>query len=118
MKSEYKNEYVLNHEQKHFDTAKIYKRKLQQRIKKEIKGKKDLDRKFNQLYHEVYTEYYDFQKKYDSETLHGTIVEKQQEFDVLIADMLVQQGQKKQNSPFRDYKSYRIILIHLQSFGK
>ena len=94
MKNEYKNEYVLNHEQKHFDIAEIYKRKLQQRIKKEIKGKKDFERKFDQLYHQVYTEYCDFQKKYDSETLHGTIVEKQKEFDVLITDMLSQQSQK------------------------
>lgn len=88
VKKEFLSDYLLNHEQKHFDIAEAFKLKLQKIVDKEIKGTKDYNNKFQKIYEDIYSQYYEFQNKYDIETNHGKNIEKQKEYDILITKML------------------------------
>ncbi len=79
---------LLNHEQKHFDIAQAFAYKLQNLINKEIKNSKDFTSKFSDLSTLIGDECLSFQEKYDAETDHGTIPEKQKEYDKIIEQML------------------------------
>ncbi|WP_292010095.1 DUF922 domain-containing protein [Chryseobacterium sp.] len=78
------NDYVLNHEQKHFDIAEIYARKLRKEVSEKIKTSGDFKRSFQALYNRVSNEYRDFQILYDKDTQHGINEEKQAEYNVVI----------------------------------
>ncbi|TXF79649.1 DUF922 domain-containing protein [Chryseobacterium sp.] len=79
------NEEVLNHEQKHFDIAELFARKLRKEIAEKIKTSRDFDRYFKPLYNRYFADYQKFQDRYDGETRHGTNKEKQLEFNTYIA---------------------------------
>ena len=79
---------LLNHEQKHFDIAKIYACKLQEEINSEIKNSKDFNNKIDELSKKIGEECIAFQNKYDLETDHGTILEIQNKYDNLIKEMV------------------------------
>lgn len=82
------NEYILNHEQKHFDIAEIYARKIRKKVAEKIKNAADYHKHFKVLYAQISKDYKDFQRKYDLETKHGMNEEKQQEFNLKIAQEL------------------------------
>lgn len=79
---------LLNHEQKHFDIAQIFAYKLQHLINKEIKNSKDFNVKFEMINKLIGDECISFQKKYDAETDHGTIVDVQKKYDNDIKQLL------------------------------
>jgi len=89
------NDYVLLHEQKHFDAAEVYARKLRKEISEKIITSSDFDRYFKSLYNRILTEYKDFQKTYDGETKNGMLEDKQAEYNRIIAEEL------------EKYKSYK-----------
>lgn len=89
------NDYILNHEQKHFDIAEIYARKIRKAVAEKIKNSADYNKYFKTFYAQLTREYKDFQKKYDSETEHGINTKKQEEFNLLI---------EKELSQLKEYK--------------
>ncbi|MBW7674390.1 DUF922 domain-containing protein [Chryseobacterium chendengshani] len=84
------NDYVLNHEQKHFDIAEIYARKIRKEIIEKIKTTSDYDKFFQTLYNRIVKDYKNFQALYDGVTEHGMNKEKQAEYDILISSELEQ----------------------------
>jgi predicted secreted Zn-dependent protease len=89
------NDYVLLHEQKHFDAAEVYARKLRKEIAEKIKTSSDFDKYFKAIYNRNLKEYQDFQRTYDRETKNGMLEEKQSEYNRIIAEEL------------ENYKSYK-----------
>ena len=81
-------DYVLLHEQKHFDIAELFGRKLRKKIAESIKNSLDYQTKFPALYKQNLAEYKSFQKKYDEETQHGIDKEKQAFYNNLISEEL------------------------------
>jgi predicted secreted Zn-dependent protease len=84
------NDYVLNHEQKHFDIAEIFARKIRKEIAEKIKTTSDYDKYFQTLYNRIVKDYKNFQALYDGVTEHGMNKEKQAEYDTLISNELEQ----------------------------
>ena len=87
MKDICKNDYSLNHEQKHFDIGYYFAMKFQKMAMQKRFSYKESD-KLRKLYEEIYDEYYNFQEKYDQITDHGTKVNEQEKYDKMISDML------------------------------
>ncbi|MGJ8661818.1 MAG: DUF922 domain-containing protein [Bacteroidota bacterium] len=78
-------ENLLTHEQRHFDISELSCRKLRQKIsnyKVSNLNKANLD--LNDSFNEMMTECDQLNKKYDLETQHGTIFEKQKEWNAKI----------------------------------
>lgn len=82
------NDYVLLHEQKHFDAAEVYARKLRKEVAEKIKTSSDFDKYFKAIYNRNLKEYQDFQKTYDAETKNGMLEDKQSEYNRIIAEEL------------------------------
>lgn len=89
------NNYVLLHEQKHFDVAEVFSRKLRKEVAEKIKTGNDFDKYFQTIYNRILKEYQDFQKAYDGDTQNGIVEEKQSEYNRIIAEEL------------ENYKSYK-----------
>lgn len=83
-------DYVLNHEQKHFDIAEIYARKIRKEIISKIKTSGDYDRYFQTIYNRILKDYRNFQALYDGVTEHGMNKEKQSEYNAIISNELEQ----------------------------
>jgi hypothetical protein len=83
------NDNLLIHEQCHFDVYEIFARKLIKRLEetKSLSGK-DLSDNINRLFKETFNDLNKFQDKYDVETNHSRIAEKQKEWTKKIKDML------------------------------
>ncbi|WP_298537193.1 hypothetical protein [uncultured Algibacter sp.] len=70
-----KDDYLLKHEQLHFDIAGLYARKMMIEFDKLKKNKiADFD-SYMSVYKSIWTECRNIQKKYDKETNHGLLVE-------------------------------------------
>ncbi|GAA4156148.1 hypothetical protein GCM10022217_14890 [Chryseobacterium ginsenosidimutans] len=82
------NDYVLLHEQKHFDVAEVFSRKLRKEVAEKVKTGMDFDKYFKEIYNRILKEYQDFQRAYDGETKNGIIEEKQSEYNRIIAEEL------------------------------
>ncbi|MBB4805319.1 hypothetical protein HNP38_000591 [Chryseobacterium defluvii] len=82
------SDYVLNHEQKHFDIAEIYARKLRKEVGEKIRTSGDFNKKFQGIYNRILSDYKSFQSTYDKETQHGMDPEKQTEYNRIIAEEL------------------------------
>ncbi|WPO81232.1 DUF922 domain-containing protein [Chryseobacterium sp. JJR-5R] len=82
------NNYVLLHEQKHFDAAEVFARKLRKEIAEKIRTSSDFDKYFKSTYNRILKEYQAFQKTYDAETKNGMLEEKQSEYNRIIAEEL------------------------------
>ena len=63
-----KNDYVLSHEQGHFDISEIYARKLNAALKKYSPDPASLRSDVNKIYQDMMKQYYDRQDQYDRET--------------------------------------------------
>lgn len=82
------NDYVLLHEQKHFDIAEIFARKLRKEVQEKIKTSSDWDKYFKGIYSTISNDYKNFQITYDKVTEHGINKEKQAEYNELISSEL------------------------------
>jgi len=67
-----RTDYTLNHEQRHFDLAKIAAEHFKQRIKAEKLPVGNYDGYINVDYLDAFREMDSLQKQYDDETIHGT----------------------------------------------
>ena len=82
------NDYVLLHEQKHFDIAEIFARKLRKEVSEKIKTSGDYDKVFKTIYNTISTDYRNYQISYDKDTQHGMNKEKQAEYNAAISEQL------------------------------
>lgn len=79
--------YLLNHEQKHFDISEIYARELSRFLRTQSLGKSPMERLTNEM-NRLFEQLDAFQKKYDTETANGRNKQKQELWDLLIAQRL------------------------------
>ncbi len=89
-KNESLSEYLLNHEQKHFDITRLYEQKLLEKLN-EIENpcdldEEDLDEKINQIKEDIYYALEKAQSKYDLETEHSQLEEQQIRWNDLISE--------------------------------
>jgi hypothetical protein len=89
------NAYSLNHEQRHFDIAKLVAEHFKQQIAAEKLPPDNYDGTINMAYLDALREMNDMQKKYDAETGHGTNTYRQQLWNTRIDDELAALGIKK-----------------------
>lgn len=66
-----KTDYILAHEQGHFDITEIYARKLNEALQNYQFNKKTFKKDINQIYQMIVKEKETFQKSYDEETDHS-----------------------------------------------
>ncbi|WP_272150922.1 hypothetical protein [Tenacibaculum aiptasiae] len=81
------NDYLLKHEQMHFNIGEIFAR----RIRKEIIKQKESNVEniyYEKIYNRLYNKCLDFHRKYDEETKHSKDFYKQKEWNNLILDEL------------------------------
>lgn len=81
--SDKKSDYILNHEQLHFDLAEVYSRKYRkalQAAKLELRNMQQAETIFNR----VYSDFVKRQERYDNETEHGINTVKQGEWNAII----------------------------------
>lgn len=83
-----KTDYILAHEQGHFDIAEIYARKLNKALKGYKFNSATVGKDINQIYDAVIKEHQAFQQRYDSETDHSRNPAKQKEWEGIIVDNL------------------------------
>lgn len=84
----HKNDYILGHEQGHFDIAEIFARKLHKKMSEYRFDKKTYSKDLNKIYQEVVDEKEKMQNEYDEETNHSINKEKQAEWLKKIATKL------------------------------
>lgn len=87
---EHGTDYVLNHEQRHFDIAEIFARKLRRRFTAIRSGDISTlnNKKLSAIYKEVFAEYDRFQQLYDEETESGVNEEVQEKWNQRIDTLL------------------------------
>lgn len=67
----HKTDYILSHEQGHFDIAEIFARKLHQKMSEYKFDKKSYQKDLKKIYEDVTKEKEEMQNKYDKETNHS-----------------------------------------------
>jgi hypothetical protein len=81
-------EYLLNHEQRHFDIAEASAREFRKEIQLAHFNSNNMNELSQKISEEVHQKYGRLQQQYDSETNHSRIEEKQKEWNVKIDKML------------------------------
>jgi hypothetical protein len=82
------DDYILLHEQKHFDIAELFVRKFRKAVAEKIKNSGDYNRYFKAIYDGISADYKNFQMAYDRETRHGIDKKKQTEYNQSISEQL------------------------------
>lgn len=83
-----KSQYLLNHEQMHFDISEIHARKMRKACMEAKWSAKSIQNKLNDML-EKFTDAEDkMQEKYDRETNHSIVKSKQEEWNVFIQNEL------------------------------
>ncbi len=93
----HKTNYILSHEQGHFDIAEVFARKLHKKMGEYKFNKKTYQKDLRKIYDEVTDEKEEVQNQYDRETRHSINKEKQAEWLKKIAEMLEE---------YKDYADY------------
>ena len=93
----HKTDYILSHEQGHFDIAEIFARKLNKQMSEYRFDKKTYQKDLNKIYHDLLEEKEKMQNDYDKETNHSINKEKQAEWLKKIGKMLEE---------YQDYANY------------
>lgn len=76
----HKTEYILSHEQGHFDIAEIFARKLHKQMSEYRFNKRTYQKDLDKIYEDVVREKEKMQNDYDRETNHSINKEKQAEW--------------------------------------
>ena len=93
----HKTEYILGHEQGHFDITEIFARQLNQRMQKYVFNKNTYQVELKKIYKDILQEKEDFQNQYDDETNYSREKEKQGEWLTKISAIL------KSLEPYANY---------------
>ena len=86
----HKTDYILSHEQGHFDIAEIFARKLNKKMSEYNFNKKTYQQEVNKIYQDILDEKEAMQNDYDRQTNHSINKEKQAEWLKKIEKMLDQ----------------------------
>lgn len=97
----YKNDYVLSHEQGHFDLYELKARKLREKLSKKSFNRETLEKDIQEIAEEILKEAEQEQKAYDKETGFGIQEENQKKWSKKISEDLQKPSK---------YKNSRIIL--------
>jgi hypothetical protein len=92
-----KTDYILKHEQGHFDIAEIFARKLNQKMSEYQFNKSTYKKDLKTIYQNITDEKEDFQNQYDKETDHSRKKEQQAEWLKKIEKLL---------KDLKDYSEY------------
>src|SRR5205085_4703224 len=84
----YKTEYILRHEQGHFDITELFARKLAKEIKEYKFDPQKYQQELNKIYKKVMDEKEDYQERYDKETDFSRNKERQVQWLEKIKDEL------------------------------
>jgi hypothetical protein len=95
-----KSDYVLKHEQGHFDIAEIYARKLNKKLLEYQYNRATYQKDLQAIYTDLTNEKGSFQDLYDLETDHSRKPEEQLRWNKKIAELLEQ---------LQDYSDYRSV---------
>ncbi len=93
----YKTEYILSHEQGHFDIAEVFARKLNKKMMEYRFDRKSYQKDLKEIYEDVIREKEETQNAYDKETRHSINKQRQAEWLDKIAEML---------DEYKDYADY------------
>src|SRR5882724_3273383 len=93
----HKTDYILEHEQGHFDIAEYFARKLNMKMKSYLFNRATYERDLKKIYQDVVDEKEDLQDQYDLETNHSINEVKQAEWLKKIEKMLEE---------LKDYSGY------------
>lgn len=85
-----KTDYILAHEQAHFDITELFARKLHQQLGAYTPVRKTFQKDVNTIYENVVKAKEAFQKMYDGETDHSRKKVRQEEWLVRIDDLLAE----------------------------
>ena len=76
---------LLAHEQLHFDICELYRRKLKKELSEFSNFSYDnFSKEANRIFNEVFQKFMDEQKRYDSETHHSKLKEKQADWNIYV----------------------------------
>ena len=84
----HKTDYILSHEQGHFDLAELFARKLHKEMSNYTFNKKSFQKDLKKIYDSIMKERESTQNQYDKETNHSINKEKQAEWLKKISRML------------------------------
>ncbi len=83
------SDYILKHEQLHFDICELYARKLRKMLlETDFKKVKNIQREIQNMYNKVNNEYAKYEEKYDKDTNHGENPAKQKVWSDDIANQM------------------------------
>jgi hypothetical protein len=95
----FKTDYILAHEQGHFDITEVFARKLHKAMMAYEFNTASYKNDLNKIYEDVVKEKQDFQIAYDIETQHSQNKEKQKEWQKKIEKML---------DDYKEYANYNL----------
>lgn len=84
----HKTDYILSHEQGHFDIAELFARKLHKEMSNYVFNKKSFQKDLKKIYNSIMEERESLQNQYDKETNHSINKEKQAEWLKKIQSLL------------------------------
>jgi len=82
------SDYILKHEQTHFDISELHARKFRKKIE-ETSFSDDMNSELEKLFYKFEDERVTFQKKFDKETDHSKINDKELEWEEFVANQLM-----------------------------
>jgi hypothetical protein len=85
-----KTDYILSHEQAHFDITEAHARKLHQKLKIYSFNPKTYQKDLQAIYQQIVKEENEMQTQYDTETNHSINKDKQAEWLVKVSKLLVE----------------------------
>jgi hypothetical protein len=94
----HQTDYILSHEQGHFDIAEIFARKLHRKMSEYKFNRRSYQQDLKKIYQEILDEKEDWQNTYDDETRHSINKKKQAEWLAKIAEAL---------DEYKDYADYK-----------
>lgn len=92
-----KTDYILAHEQGHFDITEIFARKLNEALQNYQFNRKSLKRDIGQIYQSIVRQKEEYQKAYDAETDHSRKRKLQYDWLEKIEDLL------EETEPYSNY---------------
>lgn len=84
----HKTDYILSHEQGHFDIAEVFARKLHKKLSEYKFNRKTYQKDLRKIYEDITEEKEETQNDYDKETRHSINKERQAEWLKKINEML------------------------------
>lgn len=92
----HRTDYILSHEQAHFDIAEIFARKLNQRMGAYRFDRNNYKKDLRKIYEDIISEKEAMQNRYDLETNHSINKAKQAEWLMKVSELLVELDEFKQ----------------------